>query len=328
VLADIELAKISNNLVNATTVVYALALFGYAADLASGSARRNRVMARQAAKEAVLVGAGGPAVTDSLPEPADTAEVTVEPSRGERAGRIAVSLTVLGVLLHGGAVLTRGLSVHRVPWGNMYEFTLALTFASVAAFLVMLSRQRIRFLGLFVLLPVLLALGVAIKYLYVPASPLVPALQSYWIAIHVSALVIASGVFLVSGTCAILYLFAERDERRDSESWISRYLPSAATLDKVTYRGIAFGFPVWTFGVIAGSLWADDAWGKYWQWDPKETWSFIVWVIFAGYLHARATVGWRGRRAAILALVGLGALLFNFFGVNMLLSGMHSYSGL
>lgn len=332
VVADIELAKLSNNLVNSTTIVYALALFGYAADLATGSARRNRVQARQvakAAKGAVLVGAGGPpSVSEPTRESTDAPEDAPAPARDERAGRIAVSLTVLGVMLHGAAVLTRGLSVHRVPWGNMYEFTLALTFAAVAAYLVMLARQRIRFLGLFVLLPVLLALGIAIKYLYVPASPLMPALQSYWIAIHVSALVIASGVFMVSGTCAILYLFSEREERRGTETWASRYLPSAATLDKVTYRGIAFGFPVWTFGVIAGSLWADDAWGKYWQWDPKETWSFIVWVVFAGYLHARATAGWRGRRAAILALVGLGALLFNFFGVNILVPGMHSYSGL
>ncbi len=280
------------------------------------------------------VGAGSSDNSDGAATSGTATPGTASRSLPERFGRIAVALTVLGVMLHGAAIATRGLSAHRLPWGNMYEFALALTFSGVAAFLVILTRQKIRYLGLFVLLPVLLGLGIAIKYLYVPSAPLVPALQSYWIAIHVTAAIIASGVFYVGAAASVLFIVADRHAKRvlaggpTGAARLARRLPAPATLDKVAYRSIVFAFPLWTFAVIAGSMWADEAWGQYWQWDPKETWSFITWVVFAGYLHARATVGWRGRRAAYIAVIGFSTFLFNYFGVNILGSGLHSYSGL
>ncbi|MGH3387272.1 MAG: c-type cytochrome biogenesis protein CcsB, partial [Actinomadura sp.] len=151
--------------------------------------------------------------------------------------------------------------------------------------------------------------------------PLVPALKSYWIAIHVTAAITATGAFTVGGISTALYLAAARGGDGASR------LPSAETLDRLAHRVIMFAFPIWTFAIIAGAIWADQAWGRYWGWDPKEIWSFVTWVVYAGYLHARATAGWKGRKAAAISLVAYGCLLFNFFGVNYMFSGLHSYAG-
>src|SRR5579875_1376411 len=255
---------------------------------------------------------------------------------GVRAGRLAVVLTILAWLIHAGALVTRGLSVHRLPWGNMYEFTLALTWAAVGAFLLVLARYRqqaLGLLGVFVMIPVLLALGLAITVLYVAAAPLVPALHSYWLAIHVTAAIIATGVFTVATAATVMFLVAdhyasaERQGRPVRLAALARLMPNAAVLDRLAYRAYALAFPIWTFAVVAGAIWAEYAWGHYWQWDPKETWAFITWVVYAGYLHARATAGWRGRKAAYVALFGFATVLFNFFVVNIFISGMHSYAG-
>jgi cytochrome c-type biogenesis protein CcsB len=303
VSVDVGLSNVSNNLINGAVVAYAVALLGYAVDAAYGN------HAAQAVSTAATVGARVPAM----------------------AGAVGVS--ALGWLLQLGAVITRGLSVHRLPWGNMYEFDLALTFAAVTAFLVVMTRQRVRFLGLFVMLPVLLGLGLAVTVLYVPPAPLVPALHSYWLAIHVTAAIVASGIFTVGTAATVMYLIADSyatamaTGRKARFSTLARMMPAADVLDRTAYRAYSFAFPLWTFAVIAGAIWAEYAWGHYWQWDPKETWSFITWVVFACYLHARATAGWRGRKAALIALLGFATFLFNFFGVNFLMVGMHSYAG-
>jgi cytochrome c-type biogenesis protein CcsB len=215
----------------------------------------------------------------------------------------------------------------------MYEFTLALTFTAVTAFLVIMMRQPARYLGVFVMAPVVLALGIAVLVLYVAPAPLVPALHSYWLAIHVTAAIIASGVFTVATAATTMFLVADHYETATAAgrpvrfSGLARIMPSPAVLDRTAYRAYAFAFPVWTFAVIAGAIWAEYAWGHYWQWDPKETWAFITWVIYAGYLHARATAGWRGRKAAYIAMLGFVSILFNFFIVNIFISGVHSYAG-
>jgi cytochrome c-type biogenesis protein CcsB len=193
----------------------------------------------------------------------------------------------------------------------------------VTAYLVLLARQQVRYLGAFVMLLVVIALGVATIWLYTDAGPLVPALKSYWIAIHVTAAITATGAFTVAGISTALYLVAVR--RADGGG--GGRLPSAETLDRLSHRVIMFSFPIWTFAIIAGAIWADQAWGRYWGWDPKEIWSFVTWVVYAGYLHARATAGWKGRKAAVISLVAYGSLLFNFFGVNYIFSGLHSYAG-
>jgi cytochrome c-type biogenesis protein CcsB len=218
----------------------------------------------------------------------------------------------------------------------MYEFASVVGLIAVVAFLVSLARApQIRYLGLSVMLPVILVMFLAGTVLYAKASPLVPALQSYWLAIHVSAAASAEGILMTSAVITMLFLVRQRYDKRVAAQLPVRFpvsigarLPEPATLDKVAYRTVAFAFPIYTFGVIAGAIWAEAAWGRYWGWDPKETWAFIAWVIYAAYLHARATAGWKGRSAAWINLLGFGAMTFNFFVVNIVISGLHSYAGL
>jgi cytochrome c-type biogenesis protein CcsB len=248
--------------------------------------------------------------------------------------RAAFLLTCAGLIVHIASVATRGLSEHRVPWGNMYEFIAAITCAAVLVLVLGAFRFRAYYLGLFVLLPVVLALAVDVMWIYTPAGQLVPALQSYWIAIHVTAMIIAIGMYIFGAVTTVIYLLSARHERRvaagqeAASAGIMGLLPGAATLDRLAYRAILFAFPAWTFAVIAGAIWADHAWGRYWGWDPKETWSFITWLVYAAFLHARATAGWRGRRAAYIQLFGFACLMFNLVGVNLWITGLHSYAGI
>ncbi|WP_131748703.1 c-type cytochrome biogenesis protein CcsB [Frankia sp. Cppng1_Ct_nod] len=295
--------------------------------LAASRARSAERVAEQAALAALMAGDGADPPT---------------PTRALWVGRIAVVLTVLGWAAHVGSVTARGLAAGRVPWGNMYEFSSMITLVAVSVYLVMLTRARVRWLGVFVMLPVVLYLGFAGTVLYVAVGPLVPALNSYWLKIHVVAAIAASGVFLVSAVTTVLYLLKDRWENRlaavaagradasaamRTRGGIMMRLPTAASLDRLTYRVIGFAFPVWTFAVIAGAIWAEAAWGRYWGWDPKETWSFITWVIYAAYLHARATAGWKGRKAAMISLLGFSALFVDYYLVNLVISGLHSYAG-
>jgi cytochrome c-type biogenesis protein CcsB len=267
-------------------------------------------------------------------------------------GRAGLAVTVAGLGANVGAAATRAMAVDRVPWGNMYEFSIIVGIVTVVGFLVWVWRRpEVRPLGVFVLLPAVLAIALAGLVFRVPAGPLVPALNSRWIVIHVAAAITGSSVLCLAAVFSVLYLVKERVERRQQtpapplvaggartadrvevDQAVARHrnlwdrLPSADTLDELAYRTTAFGFPIWTFAIIAGAIWAQAAWGRYWGWDPKETWSFISWTIFAAYLHARATAGWRGRRAAWLTLLGLATLLFNFYGVNTWIVGLHSYA--
>jgi len=248
--------------------------------------------------------------------------------------RAAIALTVIGLVTQILGIATRGMAEHRVPWGNMYEFVMAITCAAVIAFLLLLIRFRVYSIGLFLMAPIVLALGLCATVLYTAAGPLVPALHSYWIWIHVTAMTVAIGSYIVAAVLTVLYLIADRHARRnaaDPEAGfgaVLHRLPPADALDRLSYRTVIFAFPIWTFAIIAGAIWADQAWGRYWGWDPKETWAFITWVVYAGYLHARATAGWRGRKAAYIQLVGFASLLFNLVGVNLWITGLHSYAGI
>ncbi|MFJ5261620.1 c-type cytochrome biogenesis protein CcsB [Streptomyces sp. NPDC088387] len=255
--------------------------------------------------------------------------------KGDLYGRIAISLTVVAFLVEFGGVLARALSVERAPWGNMYEFNLTFSTVAVGVYLLLLAlKKNVRWLGLFLITSVLLDLGLAVTVLYTASDQLVPALHSYWLYIHVSTAILCGAVFYVGAVTTILYLFRDSHEAklargeeagRFANSFLSR-LPAAASLDKFAYRVNAAVFPLWTFTIIAGAIWAGDAWGRYWGWDPKETWSFITWVAYACYLHARATAGWKGRKAAYIALAAFGCWLFNYYGVNIFVSGKHSYA--
>ena len=275
---------------------------------------------------------------------------------------ISTAAGAIGLAANLGAIITRGLAAERFPWGNMYEYSMAMTFVVVAAYLIGVElTYRIRTVGGPVYAFVVFTLAMASVFFYVPAGPLLPALNSYWRQIHVTSMITATSLLGIGSVLTILYLLRDWSERRgvarlqaqepppimgaalDTElppdfvpaddgspagaSEPRRHgLPSAATLDRLAYRFISFGFPIWTFGVIGGAIWAQEAWGRYWGWDPKETWSFITWVVFAGYLHARATSGWKGRRAAVIALVGFASLFVTYYVVNLWIAGLHSYA--
>jgi cytochrome c-type biogenesis protein CcsB len=268
-----------------------------------------------------LVGAGGPPVEDV---PAAQREV----GRPERIGRMGASLLVLGALLQLSAIVLRGLAVHRAPWGNMYEYGMAVTFITVLTWLIVLSKFPVRHLTGFLLLPVVILMFINGTLLYTTAAPVQPALQSYWLVIHVSAAIIGSGVFLVPGVASVLYLFRSAYDKDNSKfARFAPKLPAADVLDRIAYRTTIFAFPVFTFGVLCGAVWAESAWGRFWGWDPKETVAFIAWVVYAAYLHSRATAGWRGARAAAINIVGFAAIVFNLFFVNLVTAGLHSYAG-
>jgi len=312
-MVDTHLANLSNQLMLGAVLVYVVAMVAYAGDIAFA---RRRTEVPQEAR--VLVGAGGP---ETVEEP-ETAE---DDRRRVDWGRFAILMNVVAWGLHGAEIVTRGMAADRVPWGNMYEFVCAISFAAVTVYLVMAWRYKVTWLGPFLMVAVVIALGIATIWLYDDPGPLRPALHSYWIAIHVTAAVTATGTFAVAGVATVLYLLKSRVGVRPGG--ILERVPGRDALDSLAHRTIMFAFPIWTFAIIAGAIWADSAWGRYWGWDPKETWSFITWVAYAGYLHARATAGWRGNKAAIISLFAFGCLLFNFFGINYLVSGLHSYAG-
>jgi len=249
-------------------------------------------------------------------------------TKADKAARIATALMLLAFTLLFVGVIARGLSNGHVPWGNMYEFSITGALAFTGAYLAALRKYDLRWLGLFISLAALLTLGTAITLLYRDSAPLVPALKSTWLVIHVVAAIISGGVFLLSNVIAGAYLYLDARERGAGRpAWTTR-LPSLEVLDQLSYRLVAFVFPLWTFSVIAGAIWAESAWGRYWGWDPKETWAFITWVAYAAYLHARVTVGWKGRRAAWLCLFAGSTFLFNYVYVNVWGTGKHTYSGL
>jgi cytochrome c-type biogenesis protein CcsB len=334
-VSDTVLAELSNDLVYATMFVLTLAMIGYAYDLAVAG-RRGRVVADAEvgaevgaeAKVAVAVGSGASSTSGA----AGGADSTLAGSGiRTKASNIAYSLTWLSLVLLTGAVLARSFAAGRVPWGNMYEFALTTTWSVLALYLVLSRKYDLQWMGVLIVTPVLLALGLSITVLYTDAAELVPALRSTWLIIHVSAAVISYGLFSVGAIASSLYIAKSSFEEKGSPSgglgFLAR-IPTAKAIDTVAYRIHAFVFPLWTFAVIAGAIWAENAWGRYWGWDPKETWAFITWVIYAGYLHARATAGWKGKRVAVISLIGFASLNFNFFIVNIVLPGLHSYSGL
>jgi cytochrome c-type biogenesis protein CcsB len=300
VVSNTSAALLSNEFIYASMALYTLAFFAHAVEVAW-----------------------------SVKTPAKSVKKTkLDFSRTERVGRMATAFMVLGFLLLTAAVIFRGISAHRVPWGNMYEFSITGAFAFSGAYLFALKKYKLRWLGLPVSIAVLLTLGTAITLLYRPSAPLVPALKSTWLVIHVSAAIISGGVFLLANCVAAAYLILDRYEQKGVRPVWGQRLPSLEVLDNLSYRLVALVFPLWTFAVIAGAIWAESAWGRYWGWDPKETWAFITWVAYAAYLHARVTVGWRGRKAAWLCLFAGSTFLFNYIYINVWGTGRHTYSGL
>ena len=321
-MTSVQLAQASNAAVYATMITLTIAMVLFAVSFAVS---RRRAVAAVAPAELESLERAGSTVVLTRPDAPMLSE------RGRRAANIAMSLTWLSFLMLLTGVVLRGVWAGRVPWGNMYEFSITAALGILGVFLALSIKHDVRWLGLFIVTPALLTLGLAVTVLYTEAAQLVPALKSYWLVIHVSAAIICSGAFTLAAATAGLSLVRSRVERHaagaDITGWAAR-LPTRDRLQTMTHRTIAFAFPLWTFAVVAGAIWAENAWGRYWGWDPKETWAFITWVVFAAYLHARSTAGWRGDRASWIALLGWLAFLINYFGVNIFVSGLHSYGGM
>jgi len=320
---DIGLARYSDWAFTSSVVLLVIALVFLAVELAAVGSRK--VADRE------LVAAGTVSADSATP-----GMVVDAPRRpfDERIGRAGLILVYAGIALLLVCIVLRGLATTRVPWGNMYEFINLTCFSGLVAGAIVLRRAQYRALWVFVLVPVLILLTVSGRWLYTNAAPVMPALQSYWLPIHVSVVSLGSGVFLVAGVSSILFLvkMSHLGDPSDSAAQgtaarIVARLPDAQVLDRIAYRTTIFAFPVFGFGVIFGAIWAEEAWGRYWGWDPKETVSFIAWVIYAAYLHARSTAGWRDKKAAWINVAGFVAMVFNLFFINLVTVGLHSYAG-
>ncbi|NUS42890.1 MAG: c-type cytochrome biogenesis protein CcsB [Mycobacteriaceae bacterium] len=319
---DQTLAGFSDLAFRSAFAVYFLALVLLVGQFAGRQVRKS---ADAEVRELVAAGGGPGAEPESEPD-AETAPLS------ERLGNMGASVLVVAIALHLASIVLRGFAVHRFPLGNMYEFVTMACAAAVLVGGIFLRGQQFRAMWVFLLTPVLVLLFLAATVLYAKAAPVVPALQSYWLPIHVTVVSTGSGVFLVAGVASLLFLLRlrqpEGQEAPGPLGALARRLPDAATLDRIAYRTTIIGFPIFGAGVILGAIWAEAAWGRFWGWDPKETVSFIAWVIYAAYLHARATTGWRDTKAAWINVAAFTAMLFNLFIINMVVSGLHSYAGL
>lgn len=296
---NFDYASFSDNTVAASTVVIALAFFAHVGQWAS-------------ARTDALVPVGGSVALAEAPET----------DRPALFGRIGVGLTILSTSILLAAVITRGLATERAPWGNLYEFGLMATLVMLVAYLALVRAWKIEWLAPLVTGLALVVLGLTMT-VYVPAGPLVPALRSYWLVIHVAAVIIAAALFALGALLSALYLIA--GERPREGVWAR--IPDNEAIDLISFKLHAAGFILWTFGsLIAGPIWAQESWGRYWNWDAKEVWALITWILYAGYLHARSTAGWRGKRAAIIALVAFATLVANYTLVNLVFPGLHSYA--
>ncbi|MBM3293232.1 MAG: cytochrome c biogenesis protein [Candidatus Aminicenantes bacterium] len=236
-------------------------------------------------------------------------------NRRESTARTAFVPVIAGLVVHTGALVLRTVESGHAPFTNMYESLSFLSWATALAFVLVNLRFSIPRIGPFLMLIVIALMALASSPLMPKeTTPLVPALQSYWLWLHVSVTLLGEAFFAVAFVASLMYLSAKDPAKKDK-------------LDAVGYRAVAVGFPLFTLGgLVFGMVWAQKAWGRYWSWDPKEVWSLITWLVFALYLHTRIVMGWKGKRSAWIAILGFLAALFTYFGVNYLLSGLHSYA--
>ncbi|NLT25212.1 MAG: c-type cytochrome biogenesis protein CcsB [Microbacteriaceae bacterium] len=354
------LSNWSNIVIYIAIAVYSVAFLLFTLDFAGRGSREAKAAQQSSAlgatarvRERELVGAGAPAAEAA---DADAAGAGISVARAAEGGSgagvssaaatetrwrdrsstkllpIAMAVTVVGWVLHLAATVLRGVAAERVPWANMYEFWLTATLLIVLVFLLLQLWQDLRFLGAFITGFATLSLGIATIGFYVGVVPLQPALQSIWLVIHVFVASVSTGFLALGCALSVLQLLQQRREARvragESVRGPLGMLPSSERLEDMSFRMNVIGFILWTFTLVAGAVWAERAWGRYWGWDTKEVWTFIIWVVYAGYLHARTTKGWRGSPSAWLSIVGFATVLFNFGVVNVFFKGLHAYSGL
>ncbi|HEX5332022.1 MAG TPA: c-type cytochrome biogenesis protein CcsB [Cellulomonas sp.] len=359
---------ISTLLVWGAMTAFTIGFLAYTADLAriaEAASRASRLPVETDERQLAGVGAGvsAAAASTTAASPAassgaagtaagDAAGTVPVAGGSRRAEGISRSTTYLGVLLLLAGIVARGIAAGRWPTANMYEFTLVGAFVAVTVLAVVQQRRYIPFLGVVVHGIAVLALALALLVFYVQADAVQPALQSYWLVLHVGVAISATGVFTVAFAAAVLQVLTDAREAGRSRldapwqrfepvraslqrwrvtgpawEWL-RSVPSSRELEALSFRLNSIGFVLWTFTLIGGAIWAEHAWGRYWGWDPKEVGTFIAWVVYAAYLHARTTRGWSGRRAAYFVFVGYAVVLANFTVINLFVTGKHSYSGL
>ncbi len=243
-------------------------------------------------------------------------------------GRAATGILFLGLMLNLTGMVRRSIESYQMgvfhpPWSNLFEALTFWSFVAGSVYLIIERKYGFKLIGAFVIPVVFFTSAYAIFKASHDIQPLMPALRSYWLYLHVVTAFIGYAGFTVAFGGAVAYLIKEHFGDR---GWAKRFLPSTEVLDEITYKSIAIVFPVWTASIILGAAWANEAWGGYWSWDPKEVWSLIVWLFFGAYLHARQLMGWRGKRVAWMVVFGFVTVLICFFAVNLYFPGLHSYA--
>jgi cytochrome c-type biogenesis protein CcsB len=321
-----ELAAYSVVAVYSAIGVYVIAFVAFALDLSKRSAIAQAADSVASTRSTGVASAAASGTT--LVREKTTAAPSVR-GRSSRYQRTGYALVIIGWVVHLTALVLRGLAAGRVPWANLYEFAMTGTAIMIGVFIFIQFYRDVKFLGAYITGVVILLLGLASVNFYVAVTPLPPALQSAWLVIHVFVATLGTGFFAVGGGLSVAQLLQARREAGGVKRipFLATF-PISEVLENIAYRVIVVGFAFWTFTLMAGAIWAEHAWGRYWGWDTKEVWTFIIWVTFAGYIHARATRGWRGSRSAWLAIIGFSAVLFNYTVVNLFFKGLHAYSGL
>ncbi|WP_116946926.1 c-type cytochrome biogenesis protein CcsB [Jiangella endophytica] len=324
-------AEWSRYVVVVAVLGYLAAWLAFCAEAGIHSRRRRAVTTAVPERELVGVASSAAAADAPAEPPAGSSgpgDTELE-QRADRLGRLGRGVFALATLVLAVGVVMRGLGTERAPWANMYEFSITGTLVASIVFLVLARTVVGRVVAVWAVLLIFVTVGLAATFLYVPPGPVQPALQSYWLVVHVGCAVIAFGLFTVGAVVSALQIVSERAADRGRTSGFGASLPNSVALDRLGYRLTAIAFPIWTFGpLILGAIWAEVSWGRYWGWDPKEVWALITWLAYAAYLHARATAGWKGTKASVVALIGYATVLFSYFGVNILFNGLHSYGGL
>lgn len=309
-----------------------LALFYYGRMQGIIDARRERAAAQVEQKELVAVGGGVDGGSTPTDLPAMPDEELAKRERGaDKFAGMTQTLVWLGIVLHAVSWVVRGFAVDRFPLSNLYEYMLGITLGVMIVAAIALHRKSWRSLWPWVLTPMLALMFYGGTGLYAESAPVVPALQSNWLPIHVTTIAVGASIGIVSGVAALLYLLRLWQAPGKEQGFfgaLAKPLPTAKKLDTLAYRAAIITLPTFGLGVLLGAIWAESAWGRFWGWDPKETVSLITWVLYAAYLHARATPSWKGWKSAIINIVALGSMIFNLFFINMVVSGLHSYAGL
>lgn len=325
-------ADLANILFIGCIIFYALAMFGFALEYAFDTREA------KPEKQKELAAVGGGSSSDAATPPDDhqpvNAAVPITPATARLAGRLSLIFAYAGTILLWVSIVMRTWASGRWPWGNMFEFTIGMAAVGMVTWLVLVARKQVpRRHSLFATFAVTITLGLSVR-VYTEAGPIEPALDSYWIVIHVTAAVVASGIFLVGFVFAVMHLMKRRYDRLISEGKtpsflikLARDMANTERLERLTFKMHVLAFPLWTFSILAGSLWAHLAWGRYWAWDPKEVWAFAAWVVYAAYLHARVSGKSARMWAPWLAIIGWAVVLFNLFAVNLIFPGLHSYAG-